>query len=219
MLKKREFRLLITISLFFMMLLPYFCKSVASPAYSKTWTHLDGSKLEITISSFVTNLVVDTRYTYKVVLEAKTFGSNLDGFYSIAVGLRFTSLKETIESDLKCDIGDLTAINSKIHVLIHLPIPSADEISLGRGESVQGNLQYIVYYSEQPKDWDKSEMAPNQWPHESDTSIGWETISQGKISNPFIDFNSLFTIIIISVSLISVMIIIYTIVRKRSSTN
>ncbi|MHA2204168.1 MAG: hypothetical protein ACW991_10810, partial [Candidatus Hodarchaeales archaeon] len=159
------------------MILPYLYQSTATLAYSKTWTQSDGSELEITISSYVTNLVVDTKYTYKIALEAKTLGSSLDGFYSIAAGLRFTSSKETIKSDLRCDIGDLSTVGSKIHVLIELVVPSADEYPLGRGESIQGQLQYVVYYSEQEKDWDKSEMAPNQWPHESDASTGWETIS------------------------------------------
>lgn len=219
MLNKIECRLLTAISLISLLFLPYLYQSTANPAYSRTWTQSDGSELEITISPFVTNLVVDTKYTYKINLEAKTFGPSLDGFYSLAIGLRFTSSEETIKSDLKCDIGDLSTVGSKIHVLIQLTIPSAAKFSLDRGDSVQGQLQYIVYYSEQTKDWDKSEMAPNQWPHESDASIGWETISQGKITNPFIDFNSIFIIIIITVSLISSVIIIYTIVRKKSGTS
>ncbi len=218
MLKKREFRFRLKFSLILLMILPYVYQSTATPAYSKIWTQSDGSELEIIIFSFATNLVVDTKYTYRIDLEAKAFGSHLDGFYSIAVGLRFTSSEETIKSDLRCDIGDLSTVGSKIHVLLEFVVPSADEFLLSRGKSVQGQLQYIVYYSEQAKDWDKSEMAPNQWPHESDSSLGWETISQGKITNPLIDFKS--TVIIMAiVSLIGSVIIIYTIVRKKSSTS
>ncbi|MHA2246208.1 MAG: hypothetical protein ACXADY_14685 [Candidatus Hodarchaeales archaeon] len=169
--------------------------------------------MKITTSSNTANLLVDTVYTYKVALEAIEFGSNMNGFYSIAVGLRFVNSEKTIKSDLKCNIGDLSNVGSKMHVLIKLVVPSATEFSLKRDESVQGQLQYIVYYSEQQKDWNKHEMGPNQWAHETDQSIGWETIAQGKITNPLIDLPSIAIIVIITVSLISLGIIIY--IRRR----
>ncbi|MFX1506782.1 MAG: hypothetical protein ACFFDC_11830, partial [Promethearchaeota archaeon] len=96
--------------------------------------------------------------------------------------------------------------------------PSASHFSLNLGESIQGQLQYIIYYSEQEKDWDKSEMAPNQWPHESDISIGWETISQGKITNPYLNFQTS-VIVLVIVSLLGSGIFIYYMVRKRKKTN
>ena len=89
----------------------------------------------------------------------------------------------------------------------------AKNFSLNHGESVQGQLQYIIYYSEHQKDWDKSEMAPNQWPHESDTSIGWETISQGKVTNPYLNFKSTIVSVITLVS--GSGILVYLIARKR----
>ncbi|MFX1506474.1 MAG: hypothetical protein ACFFDC_10205, partial [Promethearchaeota archaeon] len=109
----------------FLLCQPYLNNAATNSAYSKTWIQLDGSELEVIISSYATNLVVDTKYTYRITLEAKTFGSSLDGFYSIAVGIRFVSSGQTIKSDLKCDIGDLSTIGSKLHVLIPLIIPSA----------------------------------------------------------------------------------------------
>ncbi|MFW9905172.1 MAG: hypothetical protein ACFFFH_12610 [Candidatus Thorarchaeota archaeon] len=175
--------------------------------------------MAIIISSYVTNLAVDTKYTYRITLEAETFGSSLDGFYSIAVRIRFVSSEQMIKSDLKCDIGDLSTIGSKLFVLIPLIIPSASHFSLNLGESIQGQLQYIIYYSEQVKDWDKSEMAPNQWPHESDISLGWETISQGKITNPYLNFQTSLTIALVTVSLLSSGIFIYYMVRKRKKRN
>ncbi|MFX0125703.1 MAG: hypothetical protein ACFFAE_18915 [Candidatus Hodarchaeota archaeon] len=216
MLKLSRHRLLSMISFILLLLLPFLYHSAASSAYSKIWTQSDGSKLEITISSYSTNLLVDTTYTYKIILKANAFGSNLDGYYSIAVGIRFICSEETIKSDLKCDIADLVSVGSKVHALIELTIPSAAKFSLNRGESVQGQLQYIVYYSEQLLDWDKSEMAPYQWPHESDISLGWETISQGKITNPFFNLLEFVIIALITVSLISSVIVIYTIVRRRA---
>ncbi|MFX1286613.1 MAG: hypothetical protein ACFFB5_23455 [Promethearchaeota archaeon] len=207
--------LLLVISFIFLLILPFFSHSVANSAYSKIWTQSDGSQLEITISSYSINLLVDTTYTYKINLKVNAFGSNLDGYYSIAVGLRFTSSEEIIKSDLKCDIDDLVTVDSKIHVLIQLQVPSAAKFSLNRGESVQGQLQYIVYYSEQSKDWDKSEMAPNQWPHESDISLGWETISQGSVTNPFLNIPEVIIIALITVFLISSMIVIYKKGKKR----
>lgn len=104
-----------------------------------------------------------------------------------------------------------------MHILIKLVVPSAAEFSLERGESLQGQLQYIVHYSEQQKDWNKHEMGPNYWAHETDMSVGWETISQGKISNPLINLPTIAIIVIITVSLISSVIIIYF--RKRVKTS
>ena len=60
-------------------------------------------------------------------------------------------------------------------------------------------------------------MGPNQWAHETDQSVGWETISQGKIANPLISFPSIVIIALITVSLISSVIIIY--IRKRVKTS
>jgi len=208
--------LLTVISFILLLLLPILCHSTASPVYSKTWTQSDGSKLEIAISSYSTNLLVDRTYTYKIDLEAEAFGSNLNGYYSIAVGLRFTSSEETFKSDLKCDIGDLTTVGSKVHVLIRLSVPSAAKFSLNRGESISGQLEYIVYYSEHSKDWDKSEMAPNQWPHESDMSVGWETISQGKITNPLINISEAVIITLITVFLTGSVFVIYITIKKRT---
>lgn len=88
-------------------------------------------------------------------------------------------------------------------------------MSLNGGKSLEGQLQYIVYYSEQQKDWDKSEMAPNQWPHESEQILGWETISQGSLTNPLIDLTSLITIAIITASLICSGILILIVMKKR----
>ncbi|MFX1515810.1 MAG: hypothetical protein ACFFC6_05830 [Promethearchaeota archaeon] len=214
MVQKREYRLML-ISLILLLTLSHLSQSSANATYSKTWEQLDGSELEITISSVVTNLLVNTKYTYILNLEAKTFGSNLDGFYSIAIGLRFTYSHGIIKSDLKCEIGELPIIGSKVHILVPISIPSANEFSLKQGESIQGQLQYIIYYSEQPKDWDKSEMAPNQWPHESDVSLGWETISQGKITNPYFTFETIVTIGLVTTGLVGLGIFIYFIARRR----
>ncbi|UCG90011.1 MAG: hypothetical protein JSU57_05990 [Candidatus Heimdallarchaeota archaeon] len=203
----------IIILLFFF---PYLSQSNADSTYRKTWNQSNGSKLKITVSSNTANLLVDTLYTYKVALEAIAFGSNIEGFFSIAVGLRFVSFDKTIKSDLKCNIGDLTTVGSKIHILIQLSVPAANEFSLGRGESLQGQLQYIVFYSEQSKDWNKHEMGPNYWAHQTDQSIGWETISQGKITNPFINNLEVIIIALITVSLISSVIVFYTIIKKRA---
>ena len=90
MVKKSENWLLIPISLILLLSFSHLPQSNANSKYSKTWKLSDGSELEITISSFVNNLLVNTKYTYRIHLEAKTFGSSLDGFYSIAIGLRFT---------------------------------------------------------------------------------------------------------------------------------
>ena len=214
--KLSERRFLITTIIIFLLFLPLSSQSTASSAYSKIWTQSNGAKLKITLSSNTANLLVDTVYTYKVNLEAIAFGSNQEGFYSIAVRLRFVSSVKTFKSDLKSNIGDLATVGSKIHILIRFIVPSAAEFSLDRGESLQGQFQYMVFYSEQPKDWDKSEMAPNHWPYETDQSIGWETISQGKITNPFINLPSVAIIAVITVLLISSVIIIYTVAKKRS---
>jgi hypothetical protein len=133
------------------------------------------------------------------------------------MGLRFTFSQGIIKSDLKCDVGDLSVSGSKIIILIPIDVPSADEFSLKLGESIQGQLQYIIYFSEQPKDWDKSEMAPNQWPHESDVTLGWETISQGRISNPYLNFQSSIPIAFATIVVFSTGI--YFILRKKKSSN
>ena len=115
MVQKREYRLIV-ISLILLLTLSHLSQSSANTTYSKTWEQSDGSELEITISSVVTNLWVNTKYTYRINLEAKTFGSNLGGFYSIAIGLRFTYSHGIIKSDLRCEIGDLSIIGSKVHI-------------------------------------------------------------------------------------------------------
>jgi len=217
MVKKSENWLLIPISLILLLSFSHLPQSNANSKYSKTWKLSDGSELEITISSFVNNLLVNTKYTYRIHLEAKTFGSSLDGFYSIAIGLRFTYSQGIIKSDLKCDVGDLSISGSKINILIPITVPFANELSLRQGESIQGQLQYIIYYSEQPKDWDKSEMAPNQWPHESDVTLGWETISQGNITNPYLNFKSTVPIALAAI-LFGSGICIYLIAKKRKSS-
>ena len=217
MVERSEKWLSILISLILLLSISHLPQSTANSTYLKTWKQSDGSELEITISSFVTNLLVNTKYTYRIHLEAKTFGSSLDGFYSIAMGLRFTYSQGIIKSDLKCDTGDLSVSGSRIHILIPITVPSADEFSLKLGESIQGQLQYIIYFSEQPKDWDKSEMAPNQWPHESDVTLGWETISQGKISNPYLNFRTTIPIAFATIVVFSTGT--YFIVRKRKSSN
>ncbi|MFX1423532.1 MAG: hypothetical protein ACFFB2_14580 [Promethearchaeota archaeon] len=209
-------RHLIELILIFLLLTPYLSYSRADSRYIKTWTQSNGSQLQITLSSYPKTLFVNIKYTYKINFEVKAVSSYLDSFYSIAVGLRFLSSEKTVKSDLKCDIGDLPTIGSKVHVLIQLSVPSATEISINQGESLQGQLQYIVYYSKQPKDWDKSEMAPNQWPHESDQTLGWETISEAVIVNPLVDLFLLTVIVVISISLIISSIIIFRILKKRS---
>jgi hypothetical protein len=217
MLEKNWYRRIFAISLIILLCQTYLHNAATSSSYSKTWIQSDGSELEIAISSYVTNLVVDTKYTYRITLEAKSFGSSLDGFFSIALGLRFVSSEQTIKSDLKCDVGDLTTAGSKLHVLLPLIIPSAHQFSLNLGESIQGQLEYIIYYSEQVKDWDKSEMAPNQWPHESDISLGWVIISQGKIINPYINFETSVIITLAIISLSGSGIFIYYMTRKRNN--
>lgn len=217
MLKKWLYSGIFAIFLFLFLCQPYLHKAVTSSSYSKTWIQLDGSELEISFSSYVTDLVVDTKYTYRITLEAKTFGSSLDGFYSIAASLRFVNSEQIIRSDLKCDVGDLSTAGSKLHILIPLLIPSASEFSLNLGESIQGQLQYIIYYSEKVKDWDKSEMLPNQLPHESDISLGWETISQGRITNPYLNFETSVTLALVIVSLVGSGIFIYYMTRRRKN--
>ena len=197
----------------FILLSPFPARSTLT--YSKTWTQANGSELKISVIPDSADLQVGRIYTYRMSLEALALGSNQEGFYSIATRLRFVNSEYKIEGDLKTDLGDLSDVGSQKQTLIQLIIPSTADFSLDLGESIQGQLQYIVYYSEQPKDWDKSEMAPNQWPHENDKIIGWETISQGKIINP-LDILSAAILAIIGGSLISSVIIVYDVFRKRS---
>ena len=69
MLGKRGFKLLISISLIVLMFQPYLSRSVADSTYSEIWRQSDGSELENTISSIITSLVVENKYTYRINLE------------------------------------------------------------------------------------------------------------------------------------------------------
>lgn len=214
MFKTTKYHLIVATVFSFILLSPFPVRSAIT--YSKTWTQSNGSKLKISVSPDSTNLQVERIYTFKMSLEALALGSDQEGFYSIAARLRFVNSEYTLESNLKTDLGKLADIGSQKQTLLQLDIPSAAEFPLDLGESTKGQLQYILYYSEQPKDWDKSEMAPNQWPHENDKIIGWDTISQGKVINPF-DVPSIVILAIISGSLISSVIIFGDVFRKRST--
>jgi hypothetical protein len=149
-------------------------------AYSKTWIQSNGSKLQVSISPNSALLETEKIYTYIITLEPIVFASTQDGFYSLAVFLRFLNSKNTFKSVLAY-IGDISSIGSKKQALIRLIVPSADELSLDPSESLQGQLQYIIYYTEQPYDGDKYEMPPYDMYFYTEHSIGWETIIQGKI--------------------------------------
>lgn len=86
-------RLKLTIIIAFLLFSPYINEAASISSYSKTWTQPNTSKLEITISSYTINLLVNTAYTYKINFEVIAVSSNLDSFYSIAVCLRFVSVE------------------------------------------------------------------------------------------------------------------------------
>ncbi|MFX0064090.1 MAG: hypothetical protein ACFFC7_18115 [Candidatus Hermodarchaeota archaeon] len=152
---------------------------MGSTSYSKTWIQSTGS-LKVTISPNSAIFEAEKEYIYTITLEPVAFASNQDGFYSLAVCLRFLNSKKTFKSDFTY-IGDLSNIGSKKQALIRLVVPSADEFPLNPSESLQGQLQYIIYYTEQPYDGDKYELPPYDMFFYTEHSIGWETIIQGKI--------------------------------------
>ncbi|MFX1253621.1 MAG: hypothetical protein ACFFCZ_18565 [Promethearchaeota archaeon] len=156
---------------------------IQSTTYSKTWIQSNGSKLYVSISPNSAILESEKEYVYTITLESIVFASNQDGFYSVAVCLRFLNSKKIFKSNLNY-IGDLSSVGSKKQALIRLIVPSAEEFPLGSSESLQGQLQYIIYYTEQPYDGDKYELPPYDMFFYTEHSLGWETIIDGKIPYP-----------------------------------
>ncbi|MFX1533827.1 MAG: hypothetical protein ACFFDI_06295 [Promethearchaeota archaeon] len=167
----------VTISILF---LPALMQFTTNSTYSKTWTQSNGS-LKVSISPNSATLEVEKVYKYIITLDAIEFVSTEDGFYSLAVCLRFLNSKNTFKSDFTY-LGDLSSIGSKKQTLIQLVVPSADTFPLDPGESLQGQLQYLIYYSEQPYDGDKYELPPYDMFFYTEHSIGWETIIEGTLA-------------------------------------
>lgn len=208
-------KLLRSFVLIFLLLQLFQGHSLPNSTYTKTWIQSNGSKLKIAISPSSANLEVGRVYSYLMTFEAIEFSSDQCKFYSLAARLRFNN-SFVIKSDLICNIGDLSHIGSKRQTLIKLVIPSANEFSLDRGESLVGQLQYIVYYSEQPIDDNKGEMMGNFRAYETDQSIGWETITQGKITNPLLSLPPIVMVVSITGFLIVVVFSIFIVIRKGS---
>ncbi|UCE12789.1 MAG: hypothetical protein JSV04_11415 [Candidatus Heimdallarchaeota archaeon] len=213
-LKKRK---LIPVAVLIFLLLQYFqVHSLPNSTYSKIWIQSNGAKLKIEISPSSANLEVDSVYSYLMTFEAIEFSSDQSKFYSLSARLRFTNNSIMVKSDLICNIGDLSYIGSRIQTIIQLAIPSADEFSLDRGGSFLGQLEYIVYYSEQSIDDNKGEMMGNFRAYETDQTIGWETIAQGKITNPLLSLPPIVVIISITGILIVFASSILIVIRESS---
>jgi hypothetical protein len=151
-----------------------------------------------------------------VTLKVVAFAPNQEGFYSLVVRLRFQNSKNPIQSDYKYNLDELTKVGQETRTLIQLTVPSAVEFSLDPNESLEGQLQYILFYSEAPFDGDKSEQPPYDRNLNTEQSLGWETITEGQITNPFINLRFIATVVVISVIIIGSAITLHIAVRKRS---
>ncbi|MFW9997601.1 MAG: hypothetical protein ACFFD4_36510 [Candidatus Odinarchaeota archaeon] len=200
----------------FILVLPVQIQVGASSPYVKIWTQSNGSNLKVTITPNSANLQVRSWYRYTVELEAVNLALDQEGFFSLAIRLRFFNAINTIESDFNYNFDELEGTGSKTRTFIQLVIPSAPYFSLAPGESLEGQLQYIIYFSEAPFDGDKSEMPPWDQNYSTGQSLGWETVTKGTITNPIIDYRLIIIAAVVTVLLAGCASMIFFVVKKRS---
>ncbi len=137
--------------------------------YNRTWNTTRGSQLKIEFSPETANFKPTKIYTYTFTITAVVFGTNVDRFYGIDIAVRFLNAVDDISSAKYG--GELPNVGNYFQVDIDLIIPTKESLSLNAGESLSGNLQIKVDFSEGVVlDFDTY------------LTTGWETITSGKIS-------------------------------------